>query len=88
MFLIIQTTNETFIASDGGREYRDLDEASAIAIEASSQIALSEIRAGKTASSVEVVLKDLDGRTLDRLVSAISVTRLFVPDNHSPGAAP
>lgn len=79
MFLILQTTNASFIAQDRGSDYVGLAQARAAAIESCLQIALQEIRQGKSASSVEALLKDLDGQVHDRLVASISVAPLLVP---------
>jgi hypothetical protein len=78
MFLIIQTTNASFISSDRGREYTDLGEAKAAAVEAALDIVRDETRKGGTANGVEVVIKNLDGRQLVRLAVAASVSPLFI----------
>jgi hypothetical protein len=81
MFLIIQTTNSTFKSSDGGCDYKNLEQAKAMAVEGCLQIAGDEIRAGQPVSSVEVILKDLDGRQHHRMAIAVSVASLFIPEN-------
>ena len=78
MFLKIQTTNSSFISSDGGSNYANLEHAKTAAVEGSLRIAGDEIRAGKNACSVEVILWDLDGRQHHRMAIAVSVAPLFI----------
>jgi hypothetical protein len=81
MFLKIQTTNSTFISSDGGNDYADLEQAKTAAVEGSLRIAGDEIRAGKSACSVEVILRDLDGRQHHRMAIAVCVAPLFIRED-------
>ena len=77
----IQTTNSSFISSDGGSDYADLEQAKTAAVEGSLRIASDEIHAGKTACSVEVILRDLDGRQHHRMAIAVSVAPLFIEED-------
>lgn len=76
MFLILQTTNTSFVSSDRGREYEDLDDARAAATEAALEIAREEIRGGKQSVAVEMLLKTPQGEVRDRLVASISIAAL------------
>jgi hypothetical protein len=76
MFLILQTTNTSFVSSDGGRDYADLDAARTAATQAALEIAADEIRAGRPAVAVEAVLKTPAGKVEARLVTAIAVAQL------------
>jgi hypothetical protein len=81
MFLIIQTTNGSFESTDGGSDYANLDKAKAAAVKGSLLIASEEIHAGETVSSIDVILKDLDGRQHHRMAISVSVAPLFIPED-------
>ena len=81
LFLITEMTNGSFKSSDRGSDYANLEQAKAAAVGSSLMIAGDEILAGKTVCSIDVILKDLDGRQHHRMAIAVSVASLFIPEN-------
>lgn len=72
VFLYIEATDSAFTSRDDGARYAD----AATAHLAASEIAMTDILAGKPSSVFDVRVKGADGATVDRIAVAIAVSSL------------